>query len=263
MICADPIWFNLFFSLSFLLYISAFPIPPPQVITSVMQGLILSYTILHLHVPVGGDVLQNMENSFLLRQVLHYPIKRSGIIIPVSVGFWLRSSETGKSLPMSLSQKRTWYKTTVFQYRFPGRSADFLHMAGKSSIKPDWKWSDEIHSATFVLISLEYWNKLLWAENVLVFLQLYGSKLQRDWNTGQFDQYQLLYLEDSALSERTFFWIPHKKCARVSVWIKSGHSQPDIFCHFREKYRNTYKIKCYDKGFKIADLSASLSFINL
>ena len=36
-----------------------------------------------------------------------------------------------------------------------------------------------------------------------------------------------------------------------------------IFCHFREKYRNTYKIKCYDKGFKTADLSASLSFINL
>ena len=34
-----------------------------------------------------GDVLPNMENSFLLRQILHYPIKRSGIIIPVSVGF--------------------------------------------------------------------------------------------------------------------------------------------------------------------------------
>ena len=33
--------------------------------------------------------------------------------------------------------------------------------------------------------------------------------------------------------------------------------------HFREKYRNTYKIKCYDKGFEAAGLSASLSFIKL
>ena len=35
------------------------------------------------------------------------------------------------------------------------------------------------------------------------------------------------------------------------------------FCHFREKYRNTYKIKFYDKGFKTADSLASLSFIKL
>ena len=125
MICADPIWFNLFFSLSFLLYISAFPIPPPQVITSVMQGLILSYTILHLHVPVGGDVLQNMENSFLLRQVLHYPIKRSGIIIPVSVGFWLRSSETGKSLPMSLPQKKNMVQNDCFSVPFSRKICRF------------------------------------------------------------------------------------------------------------------------------------------
>ena len=32
---------------------------------------------------------------------------------------------------------------------------------------------------------------------------------------------------------------------------------------FREKYRNTHKIKCYDKGFKTVGLSASLPFINL
>ena len=125
MICADPIWFNLFFSLSFLLYISAFPIPPPQVITSVMQGLILSYTILHLHVPVGGDVLQNMENSFLLRQVLHYPIKRSGIIIPVSVGFWLRSSETGKSLPMSQPLKKNMVQNDCFSVPFSRKICRF------------------------------------------------------------------------------------------------------------------------------------------
>ena len=36
-----------------------------------------------------------------------------------------------------------------------------------------------------------------------------------------------------------------------------------FFCHFREKYRNTYKIRDYDKGFKTVDLSTSLSFIKL
>ena len=120
-------------------------------------------------------------------------------------------------------------------------------------------WMD----TAFVLISVEYWSKLLWAENFLVFLQLYGAKLQRDWNAGQPDQYQLLCHEDSALSERTFLWIPNKECTGISFWIKSGHSQPDIFCYFRAKYRNTYKIKCYGKCSKTADLPASLPFIKL
>lgn len=43
----------------------------------------------------------------------------------------------------------------------------------------------------------------------------------------------------------------------------SLQTQSDIFCHFREKYRNTYKIKCHDKGLKTADSSTSLSFIKL
>ena len=55
----------------------------------------------------------------------------------------------------------------------------------------------------------------------------------------------------------------HKKRTGVPFWIKPGHSQSNIFCHFREKYRNTYKIKCYDKGLKTADSSTSLSFIKL
>ena len=40
------------------------------------------------------------------------------------------------------------------------------------------EWQDEIHSAVFVLVPMEYWNKLLWAENLLVTLQLYGTKPQ-------------------------------------------------------------------------------------
>jgi hypothetical protein len=47
----------------------------------------------------------------------------------------------------------------------------------------------------------------------------------------------------------------NRKRTGVSFWIKSGHSQSDIFYHFREKYRNTYKIKCHDKGLKTADSS--------
>ena len=55
----------------------------------------------------------------------------------------------------------------------------------KRTIKPDRKWQDEIYSAVFVLVPVEYWNKLLWAENLLVTLQLYGTKLQGYWNAGK------------------------------------------------------------------------------
>ena len=55
-------------------------------IWSVTQGLILSCMILHLHVPVGGDVRLNMGDVFLLRQILRFPMKRSVITIPVSPG---------------------------------------------------------------------------------------------------------------------------------------------------------------------------------
>lgn len=65
--------------------------------------------------------------------------ERSVIIIPVSAGFSLRSSATGKSLPMSLPQKKNMVQNDCFQYHFPGRSADFLCMAGKSTIEPDRK----------------------------------------------------------------------------------------------------------------------------
>ena len=44
---------------------------------------------------------------------------------------------------------------------------------------------------------------------------------------------------------------------------KPGYSQPDIFCHFRQKHRNTHKNKCCEKGFKSVDSSTSLSFIKL
>ena len=43
-----------------------------------------------------------------------------------------------------------------------------------------------------------------------------------------------------------------------SSFVKAG-----ILCHFREKYRNTYKIKCYNKGLKTDDSLTSLSFIKL
>lgn len=36
----------------------------------------------------------------------------------------------------------------------------------------------------FVLITLEHRNQLLWAENFLVFVQLYGKQLQKHWDDG-------------------------------------------------------------------------------
>ena len=46
-----------------------------------MKGLILSCMILHLNAPVTGDVLPNMENIFLLKQILRFPMKRLVIIM--------------------------------------------------------------------------------------------------------------------------------------------------------------------------------------
>ena len=45
--------------------------------------------------------------------------------------------------------------------------------------------------------------------------------------------------------------------------LSQGIRSQIFFCHFHEKYRNTHKIKCYDKGFEATGLSASLSFIKL
>ena len=45
--------------------------------------------------------------------------------------------------------------------------------------------------------------------------------------------------------------------------LSQGIRSQIFFCHFREKYRNTHKIKCFDKGFEATGLSASLSFIKL
>lgn len=62
---------------------------------------------LHLRIPVGWDVLPNMENIFLLRTILCFPVKRSVIIIPASAGVLLRSSATGKSLPIAILLNNT------------------------------------------------------------------------------------------------------------------------------------------------------------
>ena len=43
-----------------------------------MQGLILLCMTLLLHIPVAGGVRLNMENSFLLRLTLPFPVKKIG-----------------------------------------------------------------------------------------------------------------------------------------------------------------------------------------
>ena len=90
-----------------------------------MQGLILSCMILHLHRPVVGDVLPNMANAFLLKQILRFPMKRLVIIISVSAGFSLRSLAIGKSLPMSLPQKKNMVQNDCFSVPFSRKICRF------------------------------------------------------------------------------------------------------------------------------------------
>ena len=80
---------------------------------------------LNQHELVDGDVLQNMGNVFLWKQILLFPMKRSVIIISVSVGFSLRSSVIKKSLLMSLPQKKSMVQNDCFSVPFSRKTCRF------------------------------------------------------------------------------------------------------------------------------------------
>lgn len=103
----------------------------------VMQGLILLCMTLLLHIPAAGGVRLNMENSFLLRLTLPFPVKKSVITIPVSAVSLPGSLAISKFWLMSQPQKKSMVKNACFQYDFSRRAADFLCMAGKSTIESD------------------------------------------------------------------------------------------------------------------------------
>ena len=66
-----------------------------------------------------------MANAFLLKQILRFPMKRLVIIIPVSAGFSLRSLAIGKSLPMSLPQKKNMVQNDCFSVPFSRKICRF------------------------------------------------------------------------------------------------------------------------------------------
>ena len=106
-----------------------------------------------------------------------------------------------------INHKRWRCKMLVFQYGFTWTSGDFLCMARKNSIKSDWQWLDAVHTIIFIFIPMEYRSELLWAENILVFMQLYGTKLQRNRNDGKSYQHQLLCNETAALCRQWICWL--------------------------------------------------------
>ena len=106
----------------------------------VMQGLILLCMTLLLHIPAAGGVRLNMENGFLLRLTLPFPVKKSVITIPVSAVSLPGSLAIRKFWLMSQPQKKSMVKNACFQYDFSRRTADFLCMAGKSTIEKTF-WS--------------------------------------------------------------------------------------------------------------------------
>ena len=58
-------------------------------------------------------------------------------LAPAHTGRRGRPAKHGKRLSVETDFTFSGEKTTVFQYHFPGRSADFLCMAGKSTIESD------------------------------------------------------------------------------------------------------------------------------
>ena len=107
----------------------------------------------------------------------------------------------------NINRKREWYKTLVFQYNFPRTARNFLCMAWKSSIKSDRQRLDAVYPIIFIFIPMEYWSQLLWTENLLVFMQLYDKKLQRNWDDDKCDQYQLLCDEIATLCWQRICWL--------------------------------------------------------
>ena len=220
-----------------------------------------------LHDPAGyagiSQQRSDMENVFRLTPILLFLMKRSVIITPVSARFSQRSSAVGRFLLMLLPQKKRMVQNGCFSVQFSRKICRFSVPGGK---KHHWTrlavtgWNtfhccytifDGIlkratmsrkHSGLFVTI---------WCEAVK------ELKYWSTWSISVTAPWRFCPIRTNIFS------IPHQKCTGISFWIKSGYSQSDIFCHFRQKYRNTHRTKCYNKGFKTAGLSAGLSFIKL
>ncbi len=62
---------------------------------------------------------------------------------------------------------------------------------------------------------------------------------------------------------RDFFRIPCGKCTGIPFCHQQTDSGTGILCHFRKKYRNSHKIKCYNECLKTTDAEAGISFIKL
>ena len=92
---------------------------------------------------------------------------------------------------------------------------------------------------------MEHRSKLLRTENLLVIMQLHGAEPQRDRNACQSNQHSVLCNETFAVSGQDVFQIPDRKRPGISFRTERTNSPAGILCHFREKSRNTHKIKSY------------------
>mgnify|MGYP002289119613 CR=1 FL=1 len=81
--------------------------------------------------------LDLIGNARMLRLTLPIPVKKSVITIPVSSESLPGSLAIRKFWLMSQPQKKSMVKNACFQYDFSRRTADFLCMAGKSTIESD------------------------------------------------------------------------------------------------------------------------------
>ena len=141
-------------------------------------------------------------------------------MIPVSAGFSLGFSATGKSLPMSLLLKKS-----IVQNDYS--SALFFQKICRFSV-PDRK---KIH-----------WSRLevtVWNTFHCCFIRFTGILKRATMNRKHSGLFVAIWCEAAkelkcwsiwsalvivpwkfCLSERTFFWVPHKKRTRVSFWTQ-------------------------------------------
>ena len=77
-------------------------------------------------------------------------------------------------------------------------------------------------------------------------MQLHGAEPQRDRNACQSNQHSVLCNETFAVSGQDVFQIPNRKRPGISFRAERTNPPAGILCHFREKSRNTHKIKSYN-----------------
>ena len=131
-----------------------------------------------------------MADSSLWKTILRFPMKNRWILYRCTQGAYKAFGIRGGTLCCHFCREREYSKASLFSSTvFPGRTADFLRMAGKTFKPCRGVTGSNISRCSCTALSGGILKSAIRAENILVFLQLHGAEPQRDRDAGQHSQY--------------------------------------------------------------------------